>query len=75
MTSGSGKVALFRRSDTIRNSPQSHQRSWWIVHTRPRSRLPRIVQSPKNSCGLSYSARIACRGPVPIHQRSWWSSY
>ena len=32
-------------------SPESHQRSWWIVNTRPTSATPRLLPNPTNEVG------------------------
>jgi hypothetical protein len=34
---------------TIARDPQSHQRSWWIVHIRPTKGLSRAIRNPTNA--------------------------
>src|SRR5882724_6509 len=55
--------------------PESHQRSWWFVHTQPKkgtgacvSRIP-----PTQLVVRSYSAYKGLEHARPeSHQRSWW---
>src|SRR6185436_10926194 len=55
---------------------KSHQRSWWIVHTQPTSRLrPGQVWNPTNAAGGLFilNLQATCTRPgLESHQRSWW---
>ena len=65
---------------------ESHQRSWWIVHTQSTRQLPDDARNPTRSCGLfiqptklqddlvdcSYYLQSGCRTTPESHQRSWW---
>jgi hypothetical protein len=54
--------------------PGSHQRSWWIVHTRPTRDCGSLIRNPTNAVGGSFILSLHGRDP-PLpesHQRSWW---
>src|SRR2546422_11757032 len=57
-------------------SPESHQRSWWIVHTQPTKRAghTRSQIPPTKLVDRSYGAyKKGGAHPGPkSHQRSWW---
>src|SRR6185503_16727116 len=56
--------------------PESHQRSWWIVHNQPTRRAAeRPFRNPTNAVGGSFIPAYKTRRRTPLpksHQRSWW---
>src|SRR6185503_609514 len=71
---GSFILGLQRRNSTCR--PESHQRSWWIVHTRPTTKgLDLLSPNPTNAVGGSFILGLQRRDSTCFpesHQRSWW---
>src|SRR5213075_2323119 len=57
------------------SSPESHQRSWWIVHTQPtRDGNARLPESHQRSWWIVHTQPTLDRNArLPeSHQRSWW---
>jgi hypothetical protein len=55
--------------ETAATRPESHQRSWWIVHIRPtQKRLPPLVPNPTNAVGglFIFDLHPESHGTVPV---------